>query len=116
PDLAAPVEWKGLLEGARHVVHLAGIAHSPGLLVDDVYRRINATAVGELALAAARAGVERLLFVSSVRAQAGLSADHALTEQDTPRPTDAYGRSKLGAERPIGQSGAPSPILSRGVV
>lgn len=116
PDLAAPVEWKGLLEGARHVVHLAGIAHSPGLLVDDVYRRINATAVGELALAAARAGVERLLFVSSVRAQAGLSADHALTEQDTPRPTDAYGRSKLEAERLIAASGAPFTILRPAVV
>lgn len=116
PDLAAPGDWRGLLQGVRHVVHLAGIAHSPGLLADDVYRRINATAVGELAVAAARAGVERLLFVSSVRAQAGLSADHALTEQDTPRPTDAYGRAKLEAERLIAASGAPFTILRPAVV
>ena len=35
PDLAARVDWSGLLEGATHVVHLAGLAHSPGVLADD---------------------------------------------------------------------------------
>ena len=54
----------------------------------------------------ARAKVERLVLVSSVRAQAGLSADHAITETDVPAPTDAYGRSKLEAERLIEASGA----------
>jgi len=93
PDLARPVDWAGLLTGATHVVHLAGLAHSPGVLPDDVYRRINALAAGELAEAAARAKVGRFVFVSSVRAQAGLSADHNITETDAPAPTDAYGRS-----------------------
>ncbi|HZP09032.1 NAD-dependent epimerase/dehydratase family protein [Methyloceanibacter sp.] len=116
PDLATPGDWGALLDGARHVVHLAGIAHSPGLIADDLYRRINATAVGELAENAARAKVERLVSVSSVRAQAGLSADHALTEKDEPQPTDAYGRSKLEAERLVAASGAPFTILRPAVV
>lgn len=116
PDLARPVDWSPLLAGVSHAVHLAGLAHSPGVLADDVYMRINALAAGELAQTAACAKVERLVFVSSVRAQAGLSADHAVTETDTPQPTDPYGRSKLEAERLIGESGASFTILRPAVV
>lgn len=116
PDLARPVDWAGLLGGVSHVVHLAGLAHAPGVLADDAYMRINALAAGELAEAAARGKVQRLIFVSSVRAQAGLSADHAITETDVPAPTDAYGRSKREAERLIEASGAPFTILRPAVV
>jgi nucleoside-diphosphate-sugar epimerase len=34
-----------------------------------------------------------------------------VSERDTPRPTDAYGRSKLAAERAVAQSGVPFTIL-----
>jgi UDP-glucose 4-epimerase len=116
PDLSRSLDWSSLLEGVSHVVHLAGLAHAPGILTEDVYRRINALAVGELAEAAAHAKVERLVFVSSVRAQAGLSVDHAITEADVPEPTDAYGRSKLEAERLIAKSGLNFTILRPAVV
>src|SRR5680860_395256 len=79
PDLAHPADWSALLDGVSHVVHLAGIAHAPGVLPDDVYTRINADAVGELA-AQAKGKVERLVFVSSVRAQVGLASDRTITE------------------------------------
>jgi nucleoside-diphosphate-sugar epimerase len=115
PDLARPADWSPLLDGVTHVVHLAGIAHAPGSLPDALYTRINAEAAGELAQAA-RGKVERLVFVSSVRAQAGLSADHAITEKDPPLPTDAYGRSKLEAERRIAASGVPSTVLRPAVI
>ena len=42
PDLARPADWSALLEGASHVVHLAGIAHAPGTLPDALYSRVNA--------------------------------------------------------------------------
>jgi nucleoside-diphosphate-sugar epimerase len=116
PDLSRPVDWSGLLNGVSHVVHLAGLAHAPGVLAEDVYRRINALAVGELAEAAARARVKRLVFVSSVRAQAGLSSNRVITEADAPEPTDAYGRSKLEAERLIATSGSAFTILRPAVV
>jgi UDP-glucose 4-epimerase len=115
PDLRRPVDWGELLDGVSHVVHLAGIAHAPGHLPEEVYARINANAVGELA-AQARGKVERLVFMSSVRAQAGLSAEHAITEMDTPAPTDAYGRSKLEAERLLAASGVPFTVLRPAVV
>jgi nucleoside-diphosphate-sugar epimerase len=115
PDLERQADWAALLDGVTHVVHLAGIAHAPGVLPDAVYTRINADSVGELA-DAARGKIERFVFMSSVRAQAGLSADHAITEKDEPRPTDAYGRAKLAAERLLAASGAPFTVLRPAVV
>jgi UDP-glucose 4-epimerase len=110
PDLAAPADWSGLLVGITHVVHLAGIAHAPGTLPDALYQRINAEAAGELA-SQASGNIERLVLMSSVRAQAGVSAARILTEQDQAEPTDAYGRTKLAAERLVAESGVPFTLL-----
>src|SRR4029079_18671076 len=63
------------------------------------------------AATAARSGVRHFVFVSSIRAQTGPSADHALTERDEPVPTDAYGRSKLAAEEAVRAAGVPFTIL-----
>jgi UDP-glucose 4-epimerase len=115
PDLKDAVNWAPLLDRASHVVHLAGIAHSPGMLPDEVYSHINADSVGALAKAA-EGRIERLVLMSSVRAQAGLSSEHVITEADTPRPTDAYGRSKLEAERLVGESGVAFTLLRPAVV
>ena len=92
-----------------------GIAHAPGMLPDDTYSRINADSVGALAKAA-KGRIERLVFMSSVRAQAGLASDHVITEADEPKPIDAYGRSKLEAERLVAESGAPFTVLRPTVV
>jgi UDP-glucose 4-epimerase len=110
PDLARPADWSPLLEGVSHVVHLAGIAHAPGNVPDAIYLRVNAEAAGELA-AQARGKVERLVLVSSVRAQVGLTANHVITEADPPVPTDVYGRSKLEGERLVAASGVPFTVL-----
>ena len=115
PDLARAADWSQLVEGVSHIVHLAGIAHAPGTLPDEVYTRINTDAVGELAQGA-RGRVERFVLMSSVRAQAGLAADHVITEKDEARPTDAYGRSKLGAERLLQASGVGFTVLRPAVV
>jgi UDP-glucose 4-epimerase len=115
PDLERQADWSPLLEGTTHIVHLAGIAHAPGALPDAVFARINAEAVGELA-DQARGKVERFLFMSSVRAQAGLSAKRPVTEKDEPRPTDAYGRAKLSAEQLLTLSGVPFAVLRPAVV
>ncbi len=115
PDLAESFDWAPLLDGVSHVVHLAGLAHAPSQQEEDVYARINATQVGTLA-EAAQGRVERLVLMSSVRAQAGLSASDALKEEDAPAPTDAYGRSKLEAERLLRESGVSHTILRPAVV
>src|SRR5206468_12977328 len=77
----------------------------------DLYDRVNRAATAALAAAAARDRIERLIFVSSIRAQSGPACDHPLTEADTPKPVDAYGRSKLAAEHAIRAAELPHTIL-----
>ena len=115
PDLAQPADWSGLLDGVSHVLHLAGIAHGPGALPGALYSRINGEAVGELG-AQARGKIERLVFVSSVRAQVGVSAEHIITEKDPALPTDDYGRAKLRGEKLLAASGVPFTVLRPAVV
>jgi nucleoside-diphosphate-sugar epimerase len=110
-DLDAPVDWTGLLSGIDAVVHLAGIAHAGPGIAEERYDRVNHRPTAALAAAARDAGVARFVFVSSIRAQTGPAADHVVTERDMPSPTDAYGRSKLAAERAVAASGVPFTIL-----
>ena len=111
PDLAQGIDWAPLLRDVAHVVHLAAIAHRGAALSDEVYDRVNHLAVTELAAAASRAGVKRLVFISSIASQSGSAAAHALSETDEPRPTTAYGRSKLAAEAALRDSGVAHTIL-----
>jgi UDP-glucose 4-epimerase len=111
PDLAQSFDWRRWLKGVDIIIHLAGIEHGGRRISAETYDRINRRATTRLAAAAAKAGVRRLVLVSSIRAQNGPVADHALTERDTPAPTDAYGRSKLGAENAVRSSGVAFTIL-----
>ena len=110
-DLDAPVDWSPLLSGVDAVVHLAGIAHAGPGIAEERYDRVNHHATAALAAAARDAGVRRVVFVSSIRAQTGPAAGDVVSERDAPHPTDAYGRSKLAAERAVAQSGVPFTIL-----
>jgi nucleoside-diphosphate-sugar epimerase len=110
-DLARPIEWRPLLRDIDAVVHLAGIAHAGPGVAEEVYDRVNRAATAGLATAAVKSGIKRLVFVSSIRAQAGPACPDVLTEADPPRPTDAYGRSKLAAEMAIRASDVAFTIL-----
>jgi UDP-glucose 4-epimerase len=96
-DLSARPDLRAALDGVSAVVHLAALAHTDA--PESAYLTLNRDAPLRLAEAAARAGVERFVFLSSIRAQSGPVASEVLTEDDAPRPTDAYGRAKLEAEQ-----------------
>ena len=98
-DLARPQNMAAALADVDAVIHSAGLAHALSGLPEDDYRMLNTEATIGLARAAQRAGAKRFIFLSSIRAQAGATADHTLTEDLAPQPTDAYGRSKLAAEQ-----------------
>lgn len=110
-DLTRPVEWRALLKDIGTVVHLAGIAHAGPEIAEEAYDRVNRLATAELANAARAVGIRHLVFISSIRAQSGPSADEVLRETDAPHPTDAYGRSKLAAEDAVRAAGVPFTIL-----
>jgi UDP-glucose 4-epimerase len=111
PDLAAPIDWSPLVGDMDAVVHLAGIAHVGPDIPDAAYDRVNHLASADLARASTAAGVQRFVFMSSIRAQTGAVADQPLSEADIARPTDAYGRSKLAAEAAVLASGVSCTVL-----
>jgi nucleoside-diphosphate-sugar epimerase len=100
-DLARPINMSAALAGVDTVIHSAGIAPSMSGIPADDFRGLDAQATGGLALAAQRAGVRRFIFMSSLRAAADVSEREMLTKNSVPNPTDAYGRSKLAAEREL---------------
>jgi nucleoside-diphosphate-sugar epimerase len=110
-DLTRSIDWRPLVAGVDTVIHLAGVAHFGRGTDAAIYDRVNRLATEDLALAAARAGVTRFVFISSVRAQSGPAADHVLTERAPAVPTDAYGRAKLAAEACVKSAGLPFTIL-----
>jgi nucleoside-diphosphate-sugar epimerase len=116
PNLAVCPDWTPILKDVDAVVHLAGLAHADLLVGFKDFDQINRAMTEDLSVAAARAGVERFVFISSVRAQTGASSNVVVTETDEPRPTDYYGKSKLDGELAIMQSGLPYTILRPVVV
>jgi nucleoside-diphosphate-sugar epimerase len=102
-DLARPQNMSAALADVDAVIHSAGLAHAMSGLPEDDYRVLNTEATIALARAAQRAGAKRFVFLSSIRAQCGTTAERVLTEELAPQPTDAYGRSKLAAERGLSE-------------
>jgi nucleoside-diphosphate-sugar epimerase len=110
PDLENEVDWSPLLVGMDIVVHLAAIAHRSHADSGD-YARANRVATASLAEACRHHGIKRLIFMSSIGAQAGSAADHVVTELDEPWPITAYDRAKLAAEEEVRRAGVPFTIL-----
>jgi nucleoside-diphosphate-sugar epimerase len=104
-DIARPQNMASALAGVDAIIHSAGLSVAASGRPEDDYRVLNVEATIGLARSAQRAGVRRFVFISSVRAQAGPSDARVLTEEIEPRPTDAFGRSKLAAERGLAEVG-----------
>lgn len=86
------------------IVHLAARVHVMGETSPEAlpaYRAMNVEGTLRVARAALRAGARRFVFVSSVKAVGELSVGMPISERDQPAPQDAYGVSKLEAERAL---------------
>jgi UDP-glucose 4-epimerase len=102
-----------VLRGVDAVVHLAGRAHVTGDSGDqsrDLYQRDNVGVTRRLALDAARAGVRRFVFVSSIGVNGAATDNEPFRESDPPRPDNAYARSKLEAEQVLRQLAGETAI------
>ncbi len=104
-DLARPYNMTEALAGVDAIIHTAGLAGTMSGVPEDDYRLFNTEATVGFAKAAQRAKIKRFIFLSSIRAQSGPTAKGILTEDREPRPTDAYGRSKLAAEQGLAATG-----------
>ena len=115
-DLRVSTNLSAALADIEAVVHLAGMPPGPESAKGTPYRDNNFLSTQRLAESAARAGVKRFIYLSSVRAQTGPTSDRIITEDLPAAPTDAYGRSKLEAEHAVAQSGVPAVILRPALV
>jgi UDP-glucose 4-epimerase len=99
-DFAA-AEWGGVTNGVDAIVHLAGRAHvARGSAADATpYIVANVHVTRRLAEAAARSGVRRIVFASTVKAYGAASKPgRPFRVGDAAAPQDAYARSKVEAE------------------
>lgn len=101
-DIGASTDWSSALSPEATVVHLAARAH----VLDKrdaedlaLFRGVNTVGTRRLAIEAARIGVRRLVFVSSIGVL-GNNTDHRapFTIEDLPAPAEPYAQSKAEAE------------------
>lgn len=96
-------DWSAALVGKDVVIHLAARVH---VMQDDSadplaeYRKVNVAGTENLARQAARAGVKRLVYVSSIKVN-GEETFGVFSEADAPYPQDPYGISKWEAEQAL---------------
>jgi nucleoside-diphosphate-sugar epimerase len=100
-NLADPKAMAAALSGVNALIHSSAVGADVSGVPEDDYRVLNTQATARLARAAQQARVGRFVFLSSIRAQSGPTVDTVLTEDMEPQPSDAYGRSKLEAERAL---------------
>ena len=101
----AHTDWEGALAGVDVVFHCAGRSRAADKATINTlaeYRRCNVDASVRLASQAARAGVQRFVFVSTVevcgeQTQPG----QAFSIESVPAPVSPYAISKLEAERAL---------------
>ena len=96
-------DWSSALENVDCVIHLAARVHVMSETAIDPlseFRKVNVEGTKKLAYSSARAGVKRLVYVSSVKVN-GEATARPFTEEDEPAPQDPYGISKLEAEQAL---------------
>jgi nucleoside-diphosphate-sugar epimerase len=101
-EIGSGTRWREALVGVDWIVHLAARAHvmHAGAENAALYDEVNARGTLALATAAAAAGVQRLVYVSSIKVNGEETAGRRLfTAADEPSPRDAYGRSKWMGEQ-----------------
>lgn len=97
-------DWTDALRGVDVVIHLAARVHVMRDPAQDPlaeFRRVNTLGTETLARAAARAGVKRFIFLSSIKVNGEETRGTAFTELDAPNPQDPYAISKWEAEQAL---------------
>lgn len=103
-DIGARTDWQSALRDVDYVIHAAARAHvlNDAEANSRLYVETNAYGTQCLADAAARSGVRRFVFLSSVKVNGEETTGRAAyTGADEPRPQDAYAASKWAGEKSV---------------
>lgn len=95
-DLLHPETFTPALQGCRYVIHAGGVFRFWG--DDQVFFDTNARGTEHIASAAADAGVERFIHISTVAVVGQPDASQIIDENYPPQPVEPYQRSKLHGE------------------
>jgi UDP-N-acetyl-alpha-D-quinovosamine dehydrogenase len=109
-DLADARDLSEHVAGCDFVVHAAA-ALDP-VPSEELADAVNHRATVALAEAASRAGVRCFVFLSSMAALGFHPGRGLLSPSAAPRPTTAYGRSKLAAERALSRLSGPMRVVT----
>ena len=90
------------LQGCHTLVHLIAKthAHQTSLSMIDQYREVNVDLTRRLLNACKQQSVKHVIFLSSIKVN-GEGKETAYRASDTPSPLDAYGTTKLEAEKAL---------------
>lgn len=94
-------DWSAFLEGVDIIIHLAAKVHvmKNNVSVDE-FCAVNSIATKNLAEQAARCGVKRFIFLSSIKVNGEVTLpNRPFTEEISTKPEDPYGQSKFLAEQ-----------------
>ena len=97
-DGSAPREVEDALTGADYLLHLAAVKSNDPDRGPEEILRTNVLGTYQLFEAAARAGVRRIVFTSSLYAY-GRMTGPPMREDEPALPATVYGTSKLAGER-----------------
>lgn len=86
-------------EGIEVVMHLAALVHQPHLNEVQRYTEVNVNKTITLAKKAKQEGVGHFVFMSTVKVYGEESKEGCFDEHSKCHPVDAYGMSKLEAEK-----------------
>jgi len=109
-SLDANTDWSDAVTEQQVVIHTAARAH---IMKDEAtdplveYRRVNVDGTLNLARQTAAAGVDRFIFISSIKVNGEQTPlGQPFTADDTATPEDAYGISKWEAEQGLNRIAA----------
>lgn len=102
-ELGSTTDWTACLQEVGVVIHCAARVHVMEEETADPlleYRTVNVQGTLALAGQAAKAGVRRFVYISSIKVNGDHTASYiSFHAEDIPAPEDAYGISKLEAEQ-----------------
>ncbi len=116
-DIGPETEWGEALRGVDLVVHLAARVHVMRETASDpdaAFEQVNGAGTKRLAEAAAGSAVRRMALISTIKVNGERTPlDRGFSGDQPPAPEDAYGRSKLSAERALRQAMGGRGVILR---
>jgi lipopolysaccharide/colanic/teichoic acid biosynthesis glycosyltransferase/nucleoside-diphosphate-sugar epimerase len=102
-SIDATTDWGNYLVGIDIVVHSAALVHkmSPSVEEKKLFYDVNVAGTENLAREAIAKGVQKFIYISSIKVNGDLTQEKPFHRSDEHKPTDDYGKSKSLAEQKL---------------